>query len=203
MKRFMFNKVWSGLDILLIDRSSFLIQFTSEADQHIFSKRIVRLRKSTAYNLVYEGTLNPKSMLKLSNFTQGWKKGEISNFNYIIQLNSLSSRSIHDVKYHPVMPQVLITENPDPGSENIPERDTMDQNSNSSKIRNLMDTLDISLKKKGCGDGLINYLMRKYPYNETNIGNMPFLDAKELHNKFSQPAVFFEFFLDPSFMVQN
>jgi len=39
--------------------------------------------------------------------TRSWRKGHVSNFDYLMRLNSIAGRSIHDPGNYPVMPWVL------------------------------------------------------------------------------------------------
>lgn len=40
-------------------------------------------------------------------FTQQWQQGELSNFDYLMLLNSYAQRSINDLTQYPVMPWIL------------------------------------------------------------------------------------------------
>ncbi|ETO29143.1 BEACH domain-containing protein, partial [Reticulomyxa filosa] len=49
----------------------------------------------------------PKKMLKSSQLTQRWQKRQISNFDYLMELNVLAGRTYNDVTQYPVFPWVL------------------------------------------------------------------------------------------------
>ena len=57
----------------------------------------------------------------LSAITRAWRKGHISNFDYLLRLNAISGRSFHDPGNYPIMPWVLSnftsTSVPDLGDE--------------------------------------------------------------------------------------
>jgi len=67
----------------------------------------------------FEGTIRrgwtPTSLFRrgnektdpLSVLTRAWKKGKVSNFDYLSRLNAIAGRSIHDPGNYPVMPWVL------------------------------------------------------------------------------------------------
>lgn len=40
-------------------------------------------------------------------YTQQWQQGELSNFNYLMLLNSYAQRSMNDLTQYPVMPWVI------------------------------------------------------------------------------------------------
>ena len=46
--------------------------------------------------------------------TEAWQKRRLSNFDYLMLLNTLAGRSINDISQYPVMPWVLSTYQPDP-----------------------------------------------------------------------------------------
>ena len=46
--------------------------------------------------------------------TKAWQQRRLSNFDYLMLLNTLAGRSINDISQYPVMPWVLSTYQPDP-----------------------------------------------------------------------------------------
>ncbi|EGR28762.1 WD repeat and fyve domain protein 3, partial [Ichthyophthirius multifiliis] len=51
--------------------------------------------------------VNRKQEFNKSNIKDDWKKGKISNFEYLMQINSYSGRSFNDLGQYPVFPWVL------------------------------------------------------------------------------------------------
>ncbi|KAK7475305.1 hypothetical protein BaRGS_00033452 [Batillaria attramentaria] len=49
-----------------------------------------------------------KQLFKLSNMTQKWQRREISNFDYIMYLNTIAGRSYNDLNQYHVFPWVLV-----------------------------------------------------------------------------------------------
>uniref|UniRef100_A0AAQ4QQ09 LPS responsive beige-like anchor protein n=1 Tax=Gasterosteus aculeatus aculeatus TaxID=481459 RepID=A0AAQ4QQ09_GASAC len=49
----------------------------------------------------------PKQLFKASNMTQRWQRREISNFDYLIFLNTISGRTYNDLNQYPVFPWVI------------------------------------------------------------------------------------------------
>lgn len=43
----------------------------------------------------------------ISSFTQQWQQGELSNFDYLMLLNSYAQRSMNDLTQYPVMPWII------------------------------------------------------------------------------------------------
>ena len=50
---------------------------------------------------------SPADLLKNSGLTQKWVNREISNFEYLIQLNTIAGRSYNDLSQYPVFPWIL------------------------------------------------------------------------------------------------
>lgn len=101
----------SALEIFLIDGTTLLFNFPA-GDVEEVAQKLVRLRKTACPNLIYFGSLEPKKILekappnKLS-LTKRWLNYEISNFEYLMALNSLSGRSYKDLTQYPVFPWIL------------------------------------------------------------------------------------------------
>ena len=51
--------------------------------------------------------LDPRNVENALKVTHAWKVGDVSNFEYLMYLNTLSGRSFHDVAQYFVMPWVL------------------------------------------------------------------------------------------------
>uniref|UniRef100_A0A673NCP6 Neurobeachin-like protein 2 n=1 Tax=Sinocyclocheilus rhinocerous TaxID=307959 RepID=A0A673NCP6_9TELE len=66
--------------------------------------RILGLRPP---NLFYFGSRSPQELLKASNLTHRWVCREISNFEYLMQLNTIAGRTYNDLSQYPVFPWVL------------------------------------------------------------------------------------------------
>ncbi|XP_007949943.1 neurobeachin-like protein 2 [Orycteropus afer afer] len=55
----------------------------------------------------YLGSRSPQEMLRASGLTQKWVQREISNFEYLMQLNTIAGRTYNDLSQYPVFPWVL------------------------------------------------------------------------------------------------
>ncbi|KAM6169581.1 LOW QUALITY PROTEIN: neurobeachin-like protein 2 [Rhynchocyon petersi] len=65
---------------------------------------LLRLRPPTHG---YLGSRSPQEMLRASGLTQKWVQREISNFEYLMQLNTIAGRTYNDLSQYPVFPWVL------------------------------------------------------------------------------------------------
>ena len=81
-------------------------------DKQRFYKKITSLRPK---NLFFSGIQKPTTLLRESGLTAKWVNREISNFEYLMQLNSISGRTYNDLAQYPVFPWILT----DYTSENI------------------------------------------------------------------------------------
>lgn len=68
-------------------------------------KKIMSLRPR---NLYYIGARSPANLLRASGLTEKWVHREISNFEYLMQLNTISGRTYNDLSQYPVFPWVLV-----------------------------------------------------------------------------------------------
>ncbi|XP_032987581.1 neurobeachin-like protein 2 isoform X3 [Rhinolophus ferrumequinum] len=67
-------------------------------------KWLLRLRPPTQG---YLSSRSPQEMLRASGLTQKWVQREISNFEYLMQLNTIAGRTYNDLSQYPVFPWVL------------------------------------------------------------------------------------------------
>ncbi|KAJ6334971.1 hypothetical protein OIU78_011748 [Salix suchowensis] len=58
-------------------------------------------------NNIYLATQRPEQLLKRTQLMERWARWEISNFEYLMQLNTLAGRSYNDITQYPVFPWVL------------------------------------------------------------------------------------------------
>ncbi|KAI8116988.1 Neurobeachin-like protein 1 [Lucilia cuprina] len=98
-----FNLRRSALEIFLIDQTSYFLNFTTKTRNKIFSK-ILSLQPP---NILYGSGRSPAELLKTSGLTQKWVNREISNFEYLMYLNTIAGRSYNDLSQYPVFPWIL------------------------------------------------------------------------------------------------
>uniref|UniRef100_A0A8B9KMW8 Neurobeachin-like protein 2 n=1 Tax=Astyanax mexicanus TaxID=7994 RepID=A0A8B9KMW8_ASTMX len=98
-----YNLRRSALELFFIDQAHYFINFRKKVRNKVYS-RILGLRPP---NLFYFGSRSPQELLKASNLTQKWVCREISNFEYLMQLNTIAGRTYNDLSQYPVFPWVL------------------------------------------------------------------------------------------------
>ncbi|KAM8735229.1 neurobeachin-like protein 2 isoform 3-T3 [Acanthopagrus schlegelii] len=98
-----YNLRRSALELFFIDQAHYFINFRKKVRNKVYS-RILGLRPP---NLFYFGSRSPQELLKASGLTQKWVCREISNFEYLMQLNTIAGRTYNDLSQYPVFPWVL------------------------------------------------------------------------------------------------
>ncbi|KAJ6233320.1 beige/beach-related [Anaeramoeba flamelloides] len=94
----------SALEFFLMDKTNFFINFDQKNDRNKLYWNIISLKP---INLVKNNSNNPKGWIKKSGYTKMWKKRKISNFEYLMKLNTIAGRSYNDISQYPVFPWVL------------------------------------------------------------------------------------------------
>ncbi|XP_036393977.1 neurobeachin-like protein 2 isoform X2 [Megalops cyprinoides] len=98
-----YNLRRSALELFFIDQAHYFINFRKKVRNIVYS-RILGLRPP---NLFYFGSRSPQELLKASGLTQRWVCRDISNFEYLMQLNTIAGRTYNDLSQYPVFPWVL------------------------------------------------------------------------------------------------
>uniref|UniRef100_A0AAG5CUG9 DUF4704 domain-containing protein n=1 Tax=Anopheles atroparvus TaxID=41427 RepID=A0AAG5CUG9_ANOAO len=98
-----FNLRRSALEMFLVDQTSYFLNFTTRTRNKIFTK-ILSLQPP---NILYGSGRSPAELLKSSGLTQKWANREISNFEYLMHLNTIAGRSYNDLSQYPVFPWIL------------------------------------------------------------------------------------------------
>ncbi|RZF32077.1 hypothetical protein LSTR_LSTR013881 [Laodelphax striatellus] len=98
-----YNLRRSALEFFLIDQTNYFLNFTTKTRNRVVS-RLLSVRPP---NLLYTRTCSPADLLRSSGLTQKWVNLEISNFDYLMQLNTLAGRTYNDLSQYPVFPWIL------------------------------------------------------------------------------------------------
>uniref|UniRef100_A0A8C1S6U9 Neurobeachin-like 1 n=1 Tax=Cyprinus carpio TaxID=7962 RepID=A0A8C1S6U9_CYPCA len=105
-----YNLRRSALEIFLIDQTSYFLNFKKEVRNLslIYSVRNnVYSRMLLLRSLSLHAIHSPQELLKASGLTQKWVNREISNFDYLMQLNTIAGRTYNDLAQYPVFPWIL------------------------------------------------------------------------------------------------
>nr|KYP56218.1 Neurobeachin-like protein 1 [Cajanus cajan] len=96
----------SALELFMVDRSNFFFDFGSSEGRRNAYQAIVHARPPYLNN-IYLATQRPGQLLKRTQLMERWARWEISNFEYLMQLNTLAGRSYNDITQYPVFPWIL------------------------------------------------------------------------------------------------
>ncbi|KAL3536918.1 hypothetical protein ACH5RR_000284 [Cinchona calisaya] len=96
----------SALELFMVDRSNFFFDFGSIDGRRNAYRAIVQARPPHLNN-IYLATQRPEQLLKRTQLMERWARWEISNFEYLMQLNTLAGRSYNDITQYPVFPWIV------------------------------------------------------------------------------------------------
>ncbi|KAM8879745.1 lipopolysaccharide-responsive and beige-like anchor protein isoform 3-T3 [Spinachia spinachia] len=100
----------TALEIFLANRTAVLFNFPDAATVKKVVHSLPRVGVGTNFGLPQTRRISlatPKQLFKASNMTQRWQRREISNFDYLIFLNTISGRTYNDLNQYPVFPWVI------------------------------------------------------------------------------------------------
>ncbi|XP_021856517.1 BEACH domain-containing protein C2 isoform X2 [Spinacia oleracea] len=96
----------SALELFMLDRFNYFFDFeTSEGRRNAY--RAIVNAHPPHLNNIYLATQRPDQLLKRTQLMERWARWEISNFEYLMQLNTLAGRSYNDITQYPVFPWIL------------------------------------------------------------------------------------------------
>jgi Beige/BEACH domain/PH domain associated with Beige/BEACH len=101
----------TALEFFCTDHAIFFLNFGSPAVKEEAFQRILKLKKKGACPaLVFAERLNvdKSQLLKRENLVRLWQRREMSNFDYLMALNTISGRTFNDLGQYPVFPWVLV-----------------------------------------------------------------------------------------------
>ncbi|KAH3757032.1 binding protein [Pelomyxa schiedti] len=94
-----------GLEIFVDQRSLFIV-FPQKKIRNDAAECIVQSIKMSTHSPI-EWVESPRKAFKRANWLQRWQQREISNFEYLMKLNTFAGRTYNDLSQYPVMPWVL------------------------------------------------------------------------------------------------
>ncbi|KAI9209022.1 uncharacterized protein BJ171DRAFT_437728 [Polychytrium aggregatum] len=102
LRRYMLRR--SALEIFFVDQTSYLFNFPQLKDRTRLFSKIVSMRLP---KLISADVRNPAEAFRKSDMTERWRRREISNFEYLMYLNTVSGRTYNDLTQYPVFPWIL------------------------------------------------------------------------------------------------
>ncbi|KAI9596160.1 hypothetical protein BDF19DRAFT_439825 [Syncephalis fuscata] len=94
----------SALEFFMTDRTSYFFQFPNAEDRSRLYAKLILLRPPS---LINSGSRSLAETRRRTSLTQKWARHEVSNFDYLMHLNSIAGRSYNDLTQYFVFPWVL------------------------------------------------------------------------------------------------
>lgn len=95
----------TGIEFFFINQKNLMINFKKEERGKVF-KKIIALKPP---NLIRMNKIrSPAENIARSNITKLWQKRFISNFDYLMELNTFANRTFNDLSQYPVFPWILV-----------------------------------------------------------------------------------------------
>ncbi|XP_029171976.1 neurobeachin isoform X3 [Nylanderia fulva] len=107
-RRYLLQNV--AIEIFLASRTSILFAFSDGATVKKMIKALPRVGVGIKYGIPQTrraSLMSPRQLMRSSNMTQKWQRREISNFEYLMFLNTIAGRTYNDLNQYPVFPWVL------------------------------------------------------------------------------------------------
>ena len=96
----------SALEIFLLDRSAYFVDLRSQEQRMRVYSTIAGLKPRHSVPMFLEAA-SPEALLRKSDLTARWCRREMSNFDYLMALNTLAGRTYNDITQYPVFPWVI------------------------------------------------------------------------------------------------
>ncbi|XP_034356953.1 lipopolysaccharide-responsive and beige-like anchor protein isoform X3 [Arvicanthis niloticus] len=100
----------TALEIFMANRVAVMFNFPDPATVKKVVNCLPRVGVGTSFGLPQTRRISlatPRQLFKASNMTQRWQHREISNFEYLMFLNTIAGRSYNDLNQYPVFPWVI------------------------------------------------------------------------------------------------
>ncbi|XP_071862364.1 A kinase anchor protein rugose isoform X14 [Bombus fervidus] len=107
-RRYLLQNV--AIEIFLASRTSILFAFPDQTTVKKVIKALPRVGVGIKYGIPQTrraSMMSPRQLMRSSNMTQKWQRREISNFEYLMFLNTIAGRTYNDLNQYPVFPWVL------------------------------------------------------------------------------------------------
>lgn len=107
-RRFLLQNV--AIEFFLATRTSIMFAFNDQATVKKVIKALPRVGVGIKYGIPQTrraSMMSPRQLFRSSNMTQKWQRREITNFEYLMFLNTIAGRTYNDLNQYPVFPWVL------------------------------------------------------------------------------------------------
>ncbi|CAG8610076.1 15441_t:CDS:2, partial [Acaulospora colombiana] len=102
MRKYLLRR--SAFELFLTDQTNYFFNFPEPKDRLRLFNKITSLKPPSMLN---QDTRSPITIFQRSNLTERWQRHEISNFEYLMHLNSMAGRSFNDLTQYFVFPWII------------------------------------------------------------------------------------------------
>ncbi|KAJ2561203.1 hypothetical protein GGH12_004184 [Coemansia sp. RSA 1822] len=96
----------SALEIFFRDRTSVLLNISNKKALMQLAWKLTSLPTAN-HQLALSDLRPPPVLMRRLELTERWQRGELSNFDYLMSLNTVAGRSYNDLSQYPVFPWVI------------------------------------------------------------------------------------------------
>ncbi|KAJ2280686.1 hypothetical protein GGH14_002265, partial [Coemansia sp. RSA 370] len=96
----------SALEIFFRDRTSVLLNISNKKALMQLAWKLTSLPAAN-HQLALSDLRPPPVLMRRLGLTERWQRGELSNFDYLMSLNTVAGRSYNDLSQYPVFPWVI------------------------------------------------------------------------------------------------
>lgn len=100
----------TAIEIFLASRTSVMFSLSDRSTVKKLIKVLPRVGVGIKYGIPQTrraSLMMPRQLMRGSNMTQKWQKREISNFEYLMFLNTIAGRTYNDLNQYPVFPWII------------------------------------------------------------------------------------------------
>ncbi|XP_071786935.1 neurobeachin-like isoform X3 [Asterias amurensis] len=100
----------TALEIFLANRTSVMFNLPNKATVKKVVHALPRVGVGLKYGIPPSRRVSlatPRQLFKASNMTQAWQRREITNFEYLMYLNTIAGRGYNDLNQYPIFPWVI------------------------------------------------------------------------------------------------
>ncbi|CAG9537566.1 unnamed protein product [Cercopithifilaria johnstoni] len=108
LRRYLLKNI--ALELFLASRTAIMFAFTDENTVRKVVDCLPRVGVGAKYGLPQSrktSLMTPRQLFKHSDMPQKWQRREISNFDYLMFLNTVAGRTYNDLNQYPIFPWVL------------------------------------------------------------------------------------------------
>ncbi|EWS71207.1 beige/BEACH domain protein (macronuclear) [Tetrahymena thermophila SB210] len=102
-----FNALENSVEIFMKNNKSYFFVFFEEQTKKEFLDSLKKIQKQNRTSYIFQIIDDSLKKKKLIKYQKQWQDDEITNFEYLMALNSLSSRSLNDINQYYVFPWII------------------------------------------------------------------------------------------------